>query len=103
MKEQLERMFPWASIGVIGLIGQVRTNGVEVMVLRHPGDYTSRANVGHFSVARGCAGRTVAESLAKLREDCRRESVMAPTKTARARAARVLRVLDAAKLGEVAP
>ena len=104
MKEQLERMFPGAVVTEGDSFVSVRCGDVAMNFVKPKG------NRGRFSGAVGADDKDVAIGLfadslhvllSCLRESVKNETVMAPTKTARARAARVLRVLDAAKLDEV--
>lgn len=104
MKEQLERMFPGAVVKEGGLWAVVQQGAVTLEVIK-PGSviryYSVR--VFHGPNTRQIAhvtGSGLDACLPHLRDEVRRVSAMAPTKTARARAARVLRVLDGAKIGE---
>lgn len=79
----------------------VKRGQVQIDVLK-PASTSGRISVDAVVNNKECNllrsfGDTLDAALAKLRESVERESAMAPTKTARARAARVLRVLDAAK------
>lgn len=104
MKEQLERMFPGAVVTEGRSFLFVRNGDVALNVIK-PNDgykkFSAAAGVNDKDVAVRCFADSLPGLISDLRESVRRESVMAPTKTARARAARVLRVLDAAKVGEV--
>lgn len=105
MKEQLERMFPGAVVKAGSLWLAVQQGAVTIEIIK-PGSVFKYFSVKAFH---GPSSRQLAHvtgsgldaCLAHLRDELRRRSESAPTKTARTRAARVLRVLDAAKVGEV--
>ena len=110
MKEQLERMFPGAVVTLHGSTPgseavTVQLGAVDIAAFRkskHDGVMTHAHCNGYLVSMRNYAP-TLERSLMKLRSSVEHATATAPTKTARARAARVLRVLDAAKVGEVEP
>lgn len=103
MKEQLERMFPAAVVTMGAPTWGSVIDGPVTISVRRPVTWrcTARAEYGHFRV--GDIARAVSPEAAikALRDIVEKASVAPGSKAARDRAARVLRVLDAAKVGEV--
>lgn len=103
MKEQLERMFPGAVVTVAGGTWTAKAGRITVKIIEHAwGDgCTTNATFDDIMVTTAAHGSDIASSVALFRSHVAYAADKGPTKTARARAARVLRVLDAAKVGEV--
>ena len=110
MKEQLERMFPGAVVTLHGSTPgseavTVQLGAVDIAAFRKSkyDPVTTHAHCNGYLVSMQNYAPTLERSLMELRSSVEYATTAAKTKTARARAARVLRVLDAAKAGEVTP
>lgn len=105
MKEQLERMFPGAVVTTGAQAWGNVIDGPVTIRVRKPAAwrFTAQAEYGHFGVGVMAYAVSPEAAIKALRDIVEKASVAPGSKAARDRAARVLRVLDAAKVGEVTP